>query len=267
MNKINVAALQLVSLSYDAGKIDYYMTIAKREDVKVLVLGEYVLNLFFKDLETTPINFIKEQSKRHIEDLKKLSRVYNVHIVAPIVTFEKNEPIKTLVVFTPKGMKKYHQQILMPYKHWNEEKYFKNPQDEIKLPLTFNLEGVKFGVVFGYELHFDKLWEEFKKAKVDCVLMPTVSAFNSNMRWRELVKTRAFLNQYYILRANRIGHYESNEGDWKFYGDSFISNPYGEIEEFLGSKEEILITTIDKQVVKDARADWKFQRIGTKRGL
>ncbi len=257
----------MVSLSYDSGKLDYYMTIAKRENIKVLCLGEYVLNLFFKDLESSPYSFIKKQSKRHTADLKRLATVYGVYIVAPIITFEKNAPMKTLAVFTPNGMRKYKQQILMPYKHWNEEGYFANPKTEIQKPLTFNLEGFKFGVIFGYELHFDKFWEEFKRAKVDCVLMPTASAFSSSKRWRDLIRTRSFLNQYYILRTNRIGYHESKIGDWKFYGDSFICNPYGEIEEFLGSKEEILIATVDKAVVKEARADWKFQRIAKERDI
>ncbi|MCV6606746.1 MAG: carbon-nitrogen hydrolase family protein [Campylobacterales bacterium] len=266
-DSLNIASLQLPSLSYDSGKIDYYMTIAKRENVKVFVLGEYVLSLFFKDLENSPISFINEQSKHHIEALKKMAKVYNMHIVAPIVTVYKKKPKKILAVFTPTSMKKYEQQILMDYKHWNEEKFFNNEKQEEFKPLIFTVDGIKLGVIFGYELHFDHIWAEFRKKGVDCVIMPTVSTFESSKRWRDITRTRAFLNQYYVLRVNRIGSHMEKDTEWKFYGDSFFCNPYGEIEDYLGSKEELLFSTVKKEVLKTARSDWKFQKTNKTLGL
>lgn len=92
---------------------------------------------------------------------------------------------------TPNGVKSYEQQILMPYEHWNEEKFFSNKTpSELKI-FTFNYEKLKCALLFGFETHFDifgnRLWR-----KIDLVIVPSACTFESKQRWEELLKTRAF---------------------------------------------------------------------------
>ncbi len=142
----------------------------------------------------------------------------------------------------------------MPYSHWNEEKFFDKKDD---IPLVFLNEGVKFGVIFGFEAHIEKFWQFFSEKKVDCVLISSIGTFNSNNRWLEILKTKAFLNHIYVIRANRIGNF----GDWNFYGKSFAIDPEGEIINMLGNKEEIAIIEINKTKVKEARKEWQFKNL------
>jgi predicted amidohydrolase len=90
--------------------------------------------------------------------------------------------------------------------------------------------------------------------------MPTASTFGSHNRWRELVKSRAFIYGCYILRANRLGEYVDGETKWRFYGDSMLVNPEGEVEMMLEDKESMLIEPITKEAVKEHRKSWQFDK-------
>ncbi|NWF65910.1 MAG: carbon-nitrogen hydrolase family protein, partial [Campylobacterales bacterium] len=226
--------------------------------VRVVLLGEYVLNRFFKELINIPKDMIIEQSNFHINTLKKLSKSYNITIIAPIILYHDKNFYKTIAKISPNSINYYYQQFFINYDHWNEEKFFAKKVHEVKSPLIFNIDNVKFALMFGFELHFDLMWRDVLTKKVDCVLLPTVTSFDSLPRWREIIKTRAFLNSCYILRANRIGEFQDSENSWKFYGDSLFCSPNGEIINNLTDKEEILLEEIDLEYIKECRKSWGF---------
>ena len=248
---MKVALLQSDNLPYDKAKLNFFIKIAKNEGAKLIVLPEYVLNRFFKEIEKTPISFVKKQSTQQIKHLKHLSNVYNISILAPVVKIVGDKKYKVLAKFDNGNVRYYYQQVYMPYSHWNESKFFSVKED---FPLVFNFEGIKFGAMFGFEAHIDKFWEYFKRKRVDCVLISSVSTFNSHHRWLEVLKTKAFLNHMYVIRVNRVGNYE----DWTFYGRSFAISPEGEILNMLSNKEEIGVVEIEKDKVKEAKREWRF---------
>jgi nitrilase len=248
---VKIAVIQTSSLPYEKAKINYYLSILRSKKVKLVVIGEYVLNLFFKELEKTPINFIKQQSNHQIELFKKLANSYNMTIIAPIVLVKKDKLYKTFVKFSQKSTRFYYQQLLMPYSHWNEKAFFSIKENK---PIVFKLDKFKVGILSGFESHFDEFWSYFRKKNVDLVVVPSVGTFNSKNRWRKMLSTQAFLNNCYVLRANRVGSFE----DWKFYGDSFLMDPDGEMIDNLGNKEELLIVDIKKDIIKTAKKEWGF---------
>lgn len=263
---INIATIQLPTLPMSESRLDYYLRICNSKGVSLVLLAEYVLNSFFKDLEQMPIGMIKEQSLHKIKMLKALSLKYSLCIVAPIVLVRNGKKYKMLAKFDNEKVKYYEQNILIPYSHWNEAKFFDN-SDEIKMPI-FKHENMKFGVIFGYEAHFDYFWQESLRKKLDCILLPAVCTFETQKRWEELVKMRAFTNNIYILKANRIGkHKASEEFDWSFYGDSSLINPMGEVEIKLSKNEEVLVAKIEKKSISEARRIWKWQQILNKKGI
>jgi len=260
MKELTIAALQLPTLGMQATKLDFYLRNAHSRGVKVVLLGEYVLNHFFKELAEMPMKMVKEQSDKHIELLKKFALKYNMVFIAPILLIKKERYIKTIVKITNKSTVFYEQQILIPYKHWNEKKFFANPIKPLHSPLTFKVNGFNIMVMGGFELHFDPFWEYVTKKKIDLVLLPTASTFGSHNRWREIIKTKAFLHSCYILRANRLGEYSGKDVKWKFYGDSMLVEPSGEIYMILEDKESMLIETIEKESIKEHKKSWGFQK-------
>ncbi|WP_297882672.1 carbon-nitrogen hydrolase family protein [uncultured Campylobacter sp.] len=184
----------------------------------------------------------------------------------------ENEPIwvKSCAKFSPSEVKFYDQNILMDYPHWDEEGFFANRKSR-KIgkisPMIFSEGGVKFGVCFGYEAHFDVFWRYFMQKNIGCVLVPCASTFESGGRWRELLKMRAFTNSLYVIRANRIGEAKFGESEFKFYGESFVVTPGGEIANELKNEEGVLMCEVDADEIAAARGLWKFRKNLVGRGL
>ena len=261
---MRAAVLQLPSIGMSSTKLYHYIRIASKKGVKVLVLGEYLLNSFFKELESMSTAMIREQSEHQIKILKELSTTYALTIIAPLVLIKKKQPYKCIAKFSPSSTSYYYQQILINYPHWNESKFFANENTFLKSPMVFSVDGFKFAVMSGFEMHVDKLWHFASQKNVDAVIVPSVSTFESAQRWMNLAKMRSFTHNYYVLRANRIGEYKDKEFTWKFYGDSFLTDPNGELINSLGNSEELMIVDLQRSEVSEAKRVWGFRELNTK---
>lgn len=253
------AVLQLSAQGMSSTKLYNYIRIAEKNGVRVLLLGEYVLNPFFKELQTLSISMIKEQAAHQSKVLKELSTTYKMTIIAPLIVVKKDKIYKTVAKFSPNKTAYYQQQLLINYPHWNEEKFFSNETKELQTPLIFKIDGFKFALMSGFELHFDELWNKISHKNIDCVLLPGISTFESYERWKMLILSRAFTHNCYILRANRIGEYVDKNGSWNFYGDSLLASPNGELLEHLGNKEELMIVDMSHTDVVQSRRAWGFR--------
>lgn len=262
---MRVAVLQLNSQGMSSTKLYNYIRIAQKQSIKVLVLGEYTLSPFFKELQTMSISMIKEQALHQTKILKELSTTYNITIIAPMVTVKKQKIYKTVAKFSPSSTSYYQQQLLINYSHWNEEKFFSNEIKPLESPLVFNIDGFKFAIISGFELHFDEIFSKLSGKNIDCILLPSVSTFDSFDRWKSLIQSRAFMHSCYILRANRIGEYKDKNVSWQFYGDSLLASPHGDIIEHLGNREELMIVDMSHTEVVQARRLWGFKEMINKR--
>jgi predicted amidohydrolase len=260
VEKLTIAALQLPTLGMQATKLDFYLRNAQSRGVKLVLIGEFVLNHFFKELSKMPIKMVEEQSQKHIELIKKYATKYDLTFIAPIIIIKDEKYFKQIVKITSKSINYYEQQILIPYEHWNEKEFFSNPIKALQSPMIFQLDGFRIMVMGGFELHFDTFWEIVTEKKIDLVLLPTASTFGSHNRWREIIKTKAFLHGCYILRANRLGEFNEDSIKWKFYGDSMLVEPSGEVYMMLEDRESMLIETIEKDTIKEHRKQWGFEK-------
>ena len=262
---MRAAVLQLSAQGMSSTKLYNYIRIASKNGVKVLLLGEYILNPFFKELKSLSVSMIKEHSEHQIKLLRELASNYAITIVAPLITVKKGKVYKTVAKFSPNSVAYYEQQLLINYAHWNEEKFFANEVKTLQSPLVFRVDNFKFAIVSGFELHFDEIFRHVSSKNIDCVLLPSVSTFDSYERWKSLILSRAFTHNCYILRANRIGEYSDSESTWHFYGDSLLASPNGELLEHLGNKEELMIVDMNHSEVLHAKKTWGFKEYMYKR--
>ena len=253
-----IAALQLSTLPLSDARLDYYLKACKDSGANLVVLGEYVLNSFFTELCAMSKQFIKEQSESKKASLAEFAKKYELTIIAPYVSVENKGFKKLCLKVLPSEIKSYEQQILMPYAHWNEDKFFCNHSEKLRL-FSFSYESLKCALLFGFEAHFDTFWQLILQKKLDLVIMPCANTFESKQRWRELLKMRAFLSSTAILRVNRIGQAKSGSEVWEFYGDSLYVDAFGQIKECLSDKEEMLI--IDTPKASEAKKLWGFDKI------
>lgn len=253
-----VAALQLHTLAMSDSRIDHYLNLAAKDGASVVVLGEYVINSFFNEIIKMPKSMIKEQSEHKKTSLSAMANRYNLTIIAPLLQIKGKECKKVIAKFSPQSTKYEEQNILIDYPHWNEAKfYYKKESFGI---MSFSVDRIKFGVIFGFEAHFDRIWAEIVAKKIDCVLLPSACTLNSSNRWNELLKMRALTNNLYIVRVNRLGKAKFDDIESEFYGQTMLINPHGEIENSLDSNEGMLMCDIDKKLILQARSIWKFRQ-------
>ncbi len=265
--RITVAALQLPTLGMNATRLEFYLKKAKERGATLMLFGEYVLNHFFKELTTMSQSMIVAQSQKHLELLKEMAKRYDMVFVAPLVVRKRGALHKTIVRVTPRYVRYYEQQILIGYPHWNEQAFFANASRALKEPMLFRHHGFKVMVMAGFEMHFDYFWQTVQCKKVDLVLLPSASTFASHNRWREIIKTQAFLHGCFVLRANRLGEYVDKEVKWKFYGDTMLVSPEGEVEMMLEDRESMLVEEIAKSEVIAHRKLWGFEKELKERGM
>jgi N-carbamoylputrescine amidase len=82
--------------------------------------------------------------------------------------------------------------------------------------------------------------------------------------WRTIQRSHAIANGVYVAAVNRVG-FEGNPaaGDpgLEFWGNSFVSDPFGQIvAEASNDNEEILVVECDPAKSEDTRRNWPFLR-------
>lgn len=235
----------------------YLNNFCKKKDIDLIVLGEYVLNPFFKELKPN-YNKLNKDFLALESYLKNIATKYKTTIIAPIYECKDNKIFKSIIVIDKKKTNFYQSQRLMQMEHWNEKSFFSNDL-KAKEPLIFKINRLNISVLFGFETHFDELWIKLKKKNVDVVIVPTASTFGSNDRWIRLLQTRSFLNNCFVVRVNRVGNYIEDNIIWKFYGDSFIALPDGNLGDMLGNKEGVMVSEIKKTMIDEAKQNWGFR--------
>lgn len=73
--------------------------------------------------------------------------------------------------------------------------------------------------------------------------------------WQIIQRSHAIANNVFVAAVNRIGV----EGDLKFWGTSFVSDPYGRVITMAATdKEENVVVECDLTLIDKMRKDWPF---------
>jgi N-carbamoylputrescine amidase len=77
----------------------------------------------------------------------------------------------------------------------------------------------------------------------------------SAKRWEAAMRGHASLNGVFVAAVNRVGR----EEDLKFWGGSFVADPFGEVVARASrSKEEVLVATLDLNRIQVSQEGWRF---------
>jgi N-carbamoylputrescine amidase len=77
----------------------------------------------------------------------------------------------------------------------------------------------------------------------------------SARRWEDAMRAHASLNGIFVAAVNRVGR----EGDLRFWGGSFIADPFGEVVARAShGKEEVLVGGIDLKRIRESQEGWGF---------
>lgn len=140
-----------------------------------------------------------------------------------------------------------------------DEKFYFSPGDG---PCTFDVAGVRLGIVICYDRSFPELWQSLVRLGAE-VIVPVVSS----MGWREQrfvdeLAVRAFETQTWVVASNRAGK-ETHDGiTASFFGCSCVIDPTGEVvaRAPAHSEPEFVRVTIDMTAVARQRAYFPLGR-------
>lgn len=139
------------------------------------------------------------------------------------------------------------------------EKFFFKPGNS-NWPV-FETAYAKLGVYICYDRHFPEGWRGLALNGADIIFNPSATVAGlSQYLWELEQPASAAANGVYIAAINRVGIEEPwNIGE--FYGSSYFVNPRGEIiAQASPDKDELLVTELDMDMIREVRDGWQFFR-------
>ena len=77
--------------------------------------------------------------------------------------------------------------------------------------------------------------------------------------WQTIQRSHAIANGIHVVSVNRVGF--EQEGKMKFWGGSFVANPFGTlIVQASHDKEEVLVQELELDTTDRYRTHWPFMR-------
>lgn len=205
------------------------------------------------------------------EALMKLAAARGVVIVGSL--FEKRAPglyHNTAVIIDADGtlLGKYRK-MHIPDDPLYYEKFYFTPGD-----LGFRSFDTRFGRV-GVLVCWDQWYPEGARLTAltgaQVLFYPTAIGWHPSERaqygaaqhnaWETIQRSHAIANGVYVAVPNRVGHEGDADGGIKFWGQSFVCDPAGQIMVKAGVDEEkILIAEVDYNKLDVQRTHWPFLR-------
>ena len=82
-------------------------------------------------------------------------------------------------------------------------------------------------------------------------------AQNQRVAWQLIQRSHAVANGVFVASVNRVGR----EGKIKFWGQSFVAGPFGEVvAQASGEREQVLLARCDLGKIEETRQNWPFLR-------
>ena len=272
-NKVVTVGLIQMKISNSASvnleRAEGFIKQAAEKGAQIICLPELFLSPYFCQGPKDKKNFVLAEPipGPTTKALSKLAKEYNVVIICSI--FEKTKDKKyynSVAVVGAKGeiigtYRKMHIPSL-PIDYYSENYYFKKGETNFKV---FKTEYGTIGTLICYDQWFPEAARLAAAKGAQIIFYPTAIGWpEGNSQWKKKAEHEAWQttqrshgidNNIFIATTNRIGL----EGDIKFWGSSFASDPYGRLlSEASSDKEEILIVPVDFSVTEEMRKEWPF---------
>ena len=241
---------------------------AASRGAQIVCLQELFLTPYFcKREETALFDLAEAVPGKTTDSLGALAKELGVVIIASL--FEKRGPglyHNTAAIIDADGsyLGKYRKMHIPEDPGFNEKFYF-TPGD-----LGYRVWDTKFGRI-GVLVCWDQWYPEAARLAAlggaEILFYPTAIGWLKSEKaelgaaqhcaWETVQRGHAVANGCYLAAVNRVGIEEESE----FWGQTFVANPYGEIvAKASADQEEVLISTVDLDLVENFRRIWPFFR-------
>lgn len=228
-------------------KIESLFSKNLESDTDVAVLPEMWNNSYaLEQLSTLSDDDLKES----LSFIQKLSRAYNVTIVAGSVSNKKKgNTFNTAFTVNAQGelIYQYDKVHLVPM--LDEHLYLTGGET---VPYVFNLnEQVHASQIICYDLRFPEIARHPSIEGADILFYVAEWPMARLNHWRTLLQSRAIENDIFVIACNSCGF--EKDGGTEYAGHSLVINPNGEILAEAGTEEEVLTVDINLDEVKQQR--------------
>lgn len=121
-----------------------------------------------------------------------------------------------------------------------------------RYPVTADVKDFKIGLSICYDLRFPGLYQQYKKAGVDIITVPSsFTKVTGQAHWEILLRARAIEGLAYVLAPNQFGITPSGVAT---HGNSIVVDPWGKIvARGRGQNQDIVYADVQKKILADAR--------------
>jgi N-carbamoylputrescine amidase len=239
-----------------------------KKGAQIVCLPELFRSRYFPQSEdTSEFELAEPIPGPTTEALGRLAKKQKIAIIGSI--FEKRSAgiyHNTAVIFGADGtiLGKYRK-MHIPDDPGYYEKFYFTPGDLGFL--SFDAEAARVGVLICWDQWFPEAARLTSLSGAEILFYPTAIGWLSNepadvakaqqIAWETIQRAHAVANGVYVAVVNRVGR----ERKIKFWGNSFVANPFAEIIAHAGTnREEILIARCDLDKIAEARQSWPFLR-------
>ncbi len=257
------------NISTNFGKTIKLIEKAAKQGAEIIALQELFQTPYFPQWEARNKNdYAEEIAGPTVTAMKAAAKKLGVTIIVPFYEkIKKNNKTKyfnTAVVFDPKGkmLGKYHKVHIPHDPGFYEKEYFEHGNLGYKI---FKVNNVKFAVLICYDQWFPEAARAARLDGAEIIFYPTaigdIVGYKPEGDWHDAWETsmrgHAIANSLYVAAINRIG----TEGKVKFFGQSFVADPFGKVLKRGSSENEaVLIEKIDLSRNEFFSEGWGFMR-------
>jgi N-carbamoylputrescine amidase len=201
-----------------------------------------------------------------IEKLQKLAESLKIVLIAPV--FEKRtEGIyhnSAVVIDADGSLVGTYRKMHIPDDPCFYEKFYFTPGDLGYK--TFSTQYGKVGVLICWDQWFPEAARLCALSGAQILFYPTAIGFQEvdaefakkqHSAWETIQRSHAIANGLFVASVNRVGQ----EDAISFWGQSFVSDPFGEITDKASSEsDQILLAECDFSKNEETRQNWPFFR-------
>lgn len=199
----------------------------------------------------------KEKDSITLNMLSKAAREFGVYIIGGSIPEDASGGIfNTSYVFNSKGMivAKHRKVHLFDVNIENGIRFMESDYLTAGCNVTvFNTEYGRVGICICYDIRFPEMIRKMVLMGAEIIFVP--AAFNMTTgpaHWELLFRARAMDNQVYMAG---ISPARDLDGVFKAYGNSIITNPWGEVIARAAEGQEIIYGEIDLSFEKKIREE------------
>lgn len=243
---------------------------AASKGANVVCLQELFTSLYFCDVEDYEHFKLAEAIPGATTDhLSLIAKELGVVIIAPL--FEKRTQgiyHNTTAVIDADGtyLGKYRKMHIPDDPAYYEKFYFTPGDLGYKV---FQTKFAKIGVLICWDQWYPEAARLTSLMGAEVLFYPTAIGWATSQdaatndeqfnAWQTIQRSHAIANGVHVVSVNRVG-FEQN-GAMKFWGGSFVSNPFGNLlAKASHDNEEVVVVEIDTQKTDSYRTHWPFMR-------